>query len=966
MSDYTVRAVLEAYDKNFTSGMKKAASAIGSTESAASGLGSKIKSGLGFGALMAIGQKAVNAISTAITSNLGNAVKRFDTLNNFPKIMKNLGYSSSDAEKAIAKMSKGIDGLPTALDSIAGATQKIAPLTGSLSKATDVTLALNNALLAGGKDAQTQANALEQFSQMMSAGKVDMQAWRSMLSAMPGQMNQLAQSMLGPKANANDLYEAMKSGKITFDDFNNALIKLNEEGLESGGKKFASFADQARDATKGIGTSIANLKTGVVKGLTEMIGKADGILHISDNINKLNKNMKGLFSRIAQSKAFSNVLQGTVKILKAFSPAVKVVGKALAKAGSAFGKGVKYLGDHANAVKKAAKALAILWAAFKGMSVLSAFGGAITNAVGMVGRFAGAVKGAGGVASLFAGSTAGIGLAAVGAVASVGILAAAIYTLAKNYKAASREANKHIQARKDSLDATDQECSRIDALYRELEELNGVENKTTDEKKRMKWIVDQLNGSIDGLNIKYDEEKGKVEGGTDAIKKRIDAYKEEAKAAALKDALKGAYKDQIKNEQKLANAYQKRQEAQKKADQNQRDGLENKGAAKKANQELQKYNNKVRDLESASKKYNNEIAGLEARMGNLGSMNAFDDLVAKAKKAGIDVTQGFIASVRQGQVNVPSSIFEMVQMMTPALDSAVQKANAAGIKIPDSIRQGIESGKLSPAEAAKQIMALVDAAEKTQPPKSQTNGAKTANAHAAGISSGKGQNQSAAASLVDSAVQKLIAGAGKAQNPGNTAGSNYAKGISSKSGEARSSGSKLADSAHSGASKSGSYGSARGGEFASGFVGALRSAVGTAASVAASIASKAAAAIKKIQNSGSPSRVTMGLGRDFGAGYVIGIQKQYRNVQKAAMGMVSIPSINSPQLATAGASMNASVQYSMAALKEDLMQALESRPIEITNVTELDGREVSRVTAPYIETAINQMQTRENRKKGIL
>lgn len=500
MSDYPVRAVLEAYDKNFTSGMKKATSVINSTESAAGSLSSRIKSGLGFGALMAIGTKAINTISSAITSNLGNAIKRFDTLNNFPKIMQNLGYSATDAQNAIDKMSKGIDGLPTALDSIASATQKIAPLTGSLDKATDVTLALNNALLAGGKDATTQANALEQFSQMLSAGKVDMQAWRSMLSAMPGQMNQLAQALLGPEANANKLYEAMQKGEISFDDFNDALIKLNKEGLEAGGKKFASFADQAKDATQGIGTSIANLKTGIVKGVTGMLEKADGILHISDNINKLSGGIKGLMGRIAESETFTNILVGAKNTIKAFLPAAKKIGSVVGKAASAFGKGAKYIGEHTDTVKKLAKVLVGLWAAYQGVSVISGVGKSVLGVTGIIGQFAGKISSAGGLASAFAGSTVGIGAAAVGAVASVGLLAYSVYTLAKRYKEAEREANKNIQARKDAVSAVDAETGRVDQLYRRLEELDGIENKTTDQKKEMKWVIDQLNGSVEGLN----------------------------------------------------------------------------------------------------------------------------------------------------------------------------------------------------------------------------------------------------------------------------------------------------------------------------------------------------------------------------------------------------------------------------------------------------------------------------------
>src|SRR5690606_13821310 len=141
-------------------------------------------------------------------------------------------------------------GLPTALDSMAGMVQQLAPLTGGLSEATDLSLALNNALLTGGKSTDIQANALEQYTQMLAVGKVDMAAWRSMVTAMPGQMNQLSESLLGAGAKSMDLYEAMKTGEVGFDEFNAAVLRLNSEGTGA----FASFEEQARSATDGIAT----------------------------------------------------------------------------------------------------------------------------------------------------------------------------------------------------------------------------------------------------------------------------------------------------------------------------------------------------------------------------------------------------------------------------------------------------------------------------------------------------------------------------------------------------------------------------------------------------------------------------------------------------------------------------------------------------------------------------------------
>src|SRR5690606_16805211 len=83
----------------------------------------------------AVAGAAAAGVSKAIglvTSSIDAAIKRVDTMNNFPKIMANLGYSAGDAQKSIDKMSKSLTGLPTSLDSMAGMVQQLAPLTGGL------------------------------------------------------------------------------------------------------------------------------------------------------------------------------------------------------------------------------------------------------------------------------------------------------------------------------------------------------------------------------------------------------------------------------------------------------------------------------------------------------------------------------------------------------------------------------------------------------------------------------------------------------------------------------------------------------------------------------------------------------------------------------------------------------------------------------------------------------------------
>ena len=232
------------------------------------------------GAVAGITSNVFSKVASVVTSSLGSAVDRADQMNNFPKVMKNLGYSATDAAASIKKISDALDGLPTTSSAMTGMVQQLAPLTSNLDEATDIALAFNNAMLAGGASTMEQENALTQYTQMLSAGKVDMQAWRSIQAAMPGQLNQVAEAMLGAGKNSNDLYEAMKNGSISFDDFNKKVMELNQNGFG----KYASFAQQAKDATQGIGTAMENVQNRVAKAVQKVID-AVGVENIAGAIN---------------------------------------------------------------------------------------------------------------------------------------------------------------------------------------------------------------------------------------------------------------------------------------------------------------------------------------------------------------------------------------------------------------------------------------------------------------------------------------------------------------------------------------------------------------------------------------------------------------------------------------------------------------------------------------------------------
>lgn len=284
---------------------------LGSVSTKAFGGG--MKSVFGFGAAFAAASKVVNTAMGAISSSVSGAVSRVDTMNRFPQMMQAMGFSAQDAKGSIDELSKGIDGLPTALDEVVATTQQLALMNGDLGKSTKLTLALNNAFLASGSSAADASRGLTQFSQMMSSGKVDMQSWKTLMETMPLGLQKTAEAFGFAGASAkNDLYEALKKGTITFDQFSNKLIEL-DGGLNG-------FAQLARVNSVGIATSFKNIKTAVVCGVANMIqefdkaSKAAGLGGIAENLNKVKSAVSSAFNAInAQIGKFVNTTVSTFK-----------------------------------------------------------------------------------------------------------------------------------------------------------------------------------------------------------------------------------------------------------------------------------------------------------------------------------------------------------------------------------------------------------------------------------------------------------------------------------------------------------------------------------------------------------------------------------------------------------------------------------------------------------------------------
>lgn len=286
---FSVEAILSATDKNMTSTMKKA---LGACES----FGDRVKSivaGVGV-------TKVIGATMNVLSSSFDGAINRFDTMQSYPKVMKSLGFEVEQSQKSVAKLNQSVQGLPTSLADVVTTSKSLAAVTGNIDKATDTTIALNHAFLASGSSSEDASRGLQQYSQMLAKGTVDMQSWRTLQETMAPALTKVAKKLGIASGNTNELYEALQNGTISFDQLNDAMIECD---TETGG-----FADTALEASEGIKTSMTNIKSavqnleqGFMSAMNNML-KSKAMGGLVDNLEKIKSKIYDFRNSIMETK----------------------------------------------------------------------------------------------------------------------------------------------------------------------------------------------------------------------------------------------------------------------------------------------------------------------------------------------------------------------------------------------------------------------------------------------------------------------------------------------------------------------------------------------------------------------------------------------------------------------------------------------------------------------------------------
>lgn len=400
---FSVKAILSAQDKGFKS-------VFGAATKSAKELKSTLVGGIGFGAMMAIGQKAVSVVSGSLSGLTKETINTSDAMQKLQQAMRFSGY----AEDEIQRIAGATGTLKTYADKTVFSLQDVMSTFGSLSAngvkdAEKLTESVGNAVAVFGGGAQEFSSVALAFSQAMASGALHAQDWNQIVNASPQLAGGLRKELI--KLNpvlGEDFKQAMEDGAITADLLGQAMNNIG-------------MTDMAREAAQSVTTfegAMGNLEATVTSGMQSIYdsfvkGKA------VDAINQFNGKVESVFSRLqtwipatmirlgsywkilkreasqvsgAFGDAFGAIRKELGKLIPAFGSTESVNGfrDAIQGAGDALQAFAGFLEEHADIIARVITELPKLIVAYKGFKIaksVAPFVGAFTSAIaGLAGK----------------------------------------------------------------------------------------------------------------------------------------------------------------------------------------------------------------------------------------------------------------------------------------------------------------------------------------------------------------------------------------------------------------------------------------------------------------------------------------------------------------------------------------------------------------------------------------------------
>ena len=387
---YSVKAILSAQDKGFTSAFKSAMSS-------ASSLKSTLTSGLGFGIMAGIGQKALGTITSGIggmVSELNSSSAAWKTFNGNMSMLGKGADEISSVKKELQEFAE--DTIYSASDMASTYAQLSAVGIKSTNK---LVKGFGGLAAAAENPKQAMKTLSQQATQMAAKPTVAWADFKLMIEQTPAGIAAVAKEM---GMSTTELVQNVQAGTIATEDFFDAIAKV---GTNDAFTKLATEYKTVDQAMDGLTETVSNK---LAPSFDVLSGRA--IKSLDGIINKFGE-MDGdaiagkLTSFLDKASGYWNVLKTEASEVKtAFGDAFSAIGKDLGKVTGAFGStesissfaGVMdsasgalqtfagFLEDHSETIAKVIPQIPKLVVAYKGFKIVKSvapFVGVFTSAI---------------------------------------------------------------------------------------------------------------------------------------------------------------------------------------------------------------------------------------------------------------------------------------------------------------------------------------------------------------------------------------------------------------------------------------------------------------------------------------------------------------------------------------------------------------------------------------------------------
>ena len=726
-------------------------------------------------ALTAMGLKAsdsahfADVLATAASSSNTNVAMMGETFKYAAPVAGALGYNIEDLAQAIGLM--GNAGI----------------------KSSQAGTSLRSILTRLAKPPKDCANAMEDYGISIKNSDGSMKSLMEVMENMRDSLQGLPKDEQSAAAAALGGQEAM-SGLL-------AIVNASESDFDNLSKAIDNASGAAQDQ--------ADIMNDNLQGALYELGSAaeSAGIELYDNIKDPAKKavraaateIRSLSTTIKDNGIEAIIPEETITTVKNLGTTAKAVGAGGLKV---LGGAAQFAGENIQTVLPVAASLLTV---IKGYTVIKTISTAFAETqVAMAGASTGMTI-LGTVVKLFTGealaATTATGLlsGAIGvlanpialAVVAGGALTAGMVAYTLTQKKSTTEADKFAQSCKKLKKEQDEVASSIRSMHKEnaknvndvktqgvqadnllskLKSLISVQEKDAGTKQQIKSTVQQLNDILPDLNLQYDEQKDKLNQSTAAIKRNIQALKEQAMAKAYQSGMESAAEKVAEAEVANQNATEKYTEAleKKNAAQEKFDKLEKEKGLGSGNKELAKAAEDLieyeKSLETAGKSLDKSEKNLNAANKELTTYSDkfttqtnYSDFLSNldklAKDAGIKakkISETVLENIKAGNYKAPTTGDGLKRLIN--LDGLIQQAQEAGIEIPQYLLQGISDGSINFQSAINQMNTLLDFSSVAE--KAGISGKEIPEELAQSIMQGK--------ISVDEAINQLLSGSGMA------------------------------------------------------------------------------------------------------------------------------------------------------------------------------------------------------------